>query len=676
MCVCVECVFTPNLDHEAKSSLPASSTSDEAMVTRMRNQATPQHAHQPSNDKNKAPAAHTPASATADTDKLTWQPVTAESMKSFFKGIPKKQPSQETVDYMPAAAEGTLPTLEFALPVPPVPQILPSEIEECHDKQVEEFFEEQDAILRELKNLSTEDLLKRGQAVRDHPFFWHWMNNVVQVQPEDMPYVEVFCTVLNTMPEEVCEFELWLKTQGFGLQQQAEALAEHQPPATAAGHPPSAAPVTAPAAAEVQAPAATPVTGQTKAEVGPVVQPPAAAPVTGPTVPTAAAVATQVHPPDGEHPPAAAPVSAMTGSTVEHPPAAPVTQHPPAAPATAPAAAVVGGSTTPAAAPVTEPTAPAVATSAAPMIGSFEATIVAPATPQTVGSVTSAAASAAPSPIGSLPSGSRVWVDNQLGDSQLYPQTVTTPVRTTLDSPATSPEESIQMKPITPDGMRAFWNTLRRKSTDELSIQQASPATRVLQLAAPAAPPSSAPPTAAAMATQAVPTSAAAEAASGSAGTTQAVPTPAAAEAASGPTGPTHAVPTPAAAEATSGSAGPTEAVPTPAAAEAASGSAGPTEAVPTPAAAEAASGSAGPTQAVTTPAAANAASGSAAAAANATPEAAAAPAAPTAAAETANKTEEDIKEARAAYMRFYRNVRSKKAPEAVTKHLGCEIGV
>ena len=82
------------------------------------------------------------------------------------------------------------------------------------------------------------------------------------------------------MPEEVCEFELWLKTQGFGFQQQAEALAEHQPPATAAGHPPSAAPVTAPAAAEVQAPAATPVTGQTKAEVGPVVQPPAAAPVT------------------------------------------------------------------------------------------------------------------------------------------------------------------------------------------------------------------------------------------------------------------------------------------------------------------------------------------------------------------------------------------------------------
>lgn len=176
--------------------------------------------------------------------------------------------------------------------------------------------------------------------------------------------------------------------------------------------------------------------------------------------------------------------------------------------------------------------------------------------------------------------------DNQLGDSSIF--SPPTPAPSSLKSapvPSSSPRSAdpsaLEFQPITAESMKAFWCSLRRKSTDELSA-----ANRVEPPKTPPAPPASFP-------------------------TQPPVPT-------SSPVVPS---PTPS---------------PTP---------------VPTatPASAPSMASSPGPSETpVHSPAAVP-------------------PAAPTPpAVETA-----DPKEARAAYMRFYRSVRSTKAPAAVTKTLG-----
>lgn len=227
-------------------------------------------------------------------------------------------------------------------------------------------------------------------------------------------------------------------------------------------------------------------------------------------------------------------------------------------------------------------------TTAAPASPAASTAVTAPATPVPAQGASSVAVDlTASTPV------SEMLPDNQLGDSQLNPPSCRgSPMPTQIDaSPSPQP---MDFKPVTAEGMKAFWSTLRRKSTDELSVAQPSPQTRVLG-------------------TDMSP--AAASAATPSTHDAQSVQ----------PSAETASPPTPVI----------TETPPAPTSAGDVLTPVAPAEATPPPQ-----SGTAPPGPVAATPA----------------------PPVRTA------EDDEDIKEAKAAYMRFYRSVRSKKAPPAVSK--------
>ena len=232
--------------------------------------------------------------------------------------------------------------------------------------------------------------------------------------------------------------------------------------------------------------------------------------------------------------------------------------------------------------------------------------------------------------------------DNQLGDPSLTkspspspPPVVTTPVRPS-GTPA-SPEAGTDMfRPITSEGMRAFYALMKRKSTDEFSSAQKSP----MQSSSPQplSPPAAEPVVPAAPATLGTSEAPAPTFTPATPAPTPTVPTTPAPTFTPAPTVATFTPPAPVKQTFTAAAPAPTPTVPTFPAVPAF------TPAAPTP------------TSAAATP----------------TP-----PATPTpSATETSPTTEpsaDDIKEARATYMRFYRSVRSAKAPKEVTKNLGIQ---
>ena len=247
---------------------------------------------------------------------------------------------------------------------------------------------------------------------------------------------------------------------------------------------------------------------------------------------------------------------------------------------------------------------------------------------------------------------------------QSQPALPTPPLQNTT-VPAAQTLNPIDFKPVTREGMAAFWSVMKRKSTDDLSmLSPTSPATvptprpetSVLTPEAPAiaaaatvpTPQTSiAAPAAPTIAAPAAPTIAAPEAPTIAATT---VPTPTIAAAA----------PTIAAPEASTPAIAATATVLTPTIAAAA----------PTIAAPEASTPAIAATATVPPPQTSIAAPAAPTIAAPAAPTIAA-PEAPTPEAEP---TADDIKAARATYMRYYRSLRSSKAPPAVTKPLGLDV--
>ena len=212
----------------------------------------------------------------------------------------------------------------------------------------------------------------------------------------------------------------------------------------------------------------------------------------------------------------------------------------------------------------------------------------------------------------------QVWPDNQLGDPTLYPDTpvIAQSCAKTLACTPTTPEPSAcEFKPITSEGVQAFWSALRRKSTDSL------PDTPSLEVPLPPVP---------------VP-QVLGERSSGSEASATPVSPP-----------PTEvATPAPTTAPMPENQSSPSPSTAPGATAQAPAQTPSP---APTPE----------PSQASPAP--------------STTPRASPTPS-PLAEAEAAAAQEhpsaDDIKEARASYMRFYRSIRSPKAPDAVSKILG-----
>ena len=230
-------------------------------------------------------------------------------------------------------------------------------------------------------------------------------------------------------------------------------------------------------------------------------------------------------------------------------------------------------------------------------------------------------ASKASAPTSPVPG--KLLPDNQLGDSSVFPGPSPTPSMCPLPSPTAvvpatipsapvttvmpqqSPAEKELFKPVTAEGMKAFWAVMRRKSTDSLaSPLPSSPAT------------------------------------SPAVATTSPVPAPVATSPAPlhAPSAPERPLPPPSV---------PEQPLPAPSVPEQPA------------AAAKAAATAAAPPASSTSP----------------SPPVAPVPstghAAPDDPASPAEPTADQIKEARATYMRFYRSVRSVKAPVEVTQILG-----
>lgn len=564
----------------------------EPTVAQMKAQATPQNKPQ------------TNTAAVPDDQPITYKPVKASDVKAFFSGIAKVE-SQET---LPA-----LPPPGLVLPVPPVPQVLPSEVQKSLEEQQEKYTTREDALLEELFDLSEEEFQQRVSAAVHHPLFPKFCHDCVDRFIAVEVIAEQFGKAPETSTEELCGFEMWLEEQGASNAQQAAAWQDtpqiatpRMPVATAQAPqaPEPARPVTS-AAPVVKTPKATaPVHPVTPAVAAPVVAQVATTPAVNtstaaPVGPAAPAVAT----------PAMAPVATTSATTSTAAPVGSAADTPSVTPAAAPKALPLAPTpmvTT--AAPVspvapTPPVAPhAPVTTAEPV--SPVSVVTTAATPVVVQAASSVAVDlTASSPV------SKMLPDNQLGDSQLYPPSCGSPMPTQIDaSPSPQP---MDFKPVTAEGMQAFWSTLRRKSTDELSLAQPSPQTRVLGTdMSPAASAAASPPTHDPQSAQ--------QSAETTSPSTQVIadtpPAPASAGDPVTPVAPTNATPPP-------------DPV-TPVA---------PTNAAPPPQ-----SGTASPAPLTATPA----------------------PPART------TEDDEDIKEAKAAYMRFYRSVRSKNAAAAVAKKL------
>lgn len=508
----------------------------------MRAPATPQTARN-SSSSNSIPHAAPVAPGTKD-DHITYKPVTADAVNAFFNGIPKKVKSEPSL----VKSEPSLvpPPPDQVLQTPPLPQILPSEIQASAQENQDDYTKRQDELLQILGEMDDVELKKCAAGCRAHPLFQQYCSALAC--PECPNPAEVFGSELSVMAEECCDFALWVEALGASdFEQQAQALATYE---------------TLPQPTTDTAPAAesTPTVVTPKQPAPTVVQPD-----TAPAAESTPAVVTPEQPaPTVAQPEEATNPMDVTGVVATQP-----EQHE--------------------------------QTTTSPTESKATAVVVVGDTPP------------------------QVWPDNQLGDPTLYPDTPVpaTPVivqscaKTLACTPTTPEPSACEFMPITSEGVKAFWSALRRKSTDSL------PDTPSLEVPVPPVP---------------VPQVLGARSSGSEASATPVSPAPA-----------EVATPAPTTAPMPENQTSPSPSTAPGATAQAPAQTPPP---APTP---ELSQASPAPS---TTPRASPTPSPLAEA------EAAAAQ-------ELAAPSADDIKEARACYMRFYRSVRSPKAPDAVSKILG-----
>lgn len=188
----------------------------------LRAQATPQHAIKTQ------PSLTQPQSEVA-----------ADGEGTAFGGIAKAS----TADLDP---EKLLPPHGIVLAVPPVPQILPSEI----DRETE-YNRREDAELTRLYKMDSVQLEREAATAKAHPLFQQWMIEEIQPEHDDTQFLlDFFNTNDNeNICENICSFTMWLKTQEaeqaaalLQVSQQRPALPPTEPiPAAKASSPITAA---------------------------------------------------------------------------------------------------------------------------------------------------------------------------------------------------------------------------------------------------------------------------------------------------------------------------------------------------------------------------------------------------------------------------------------------------
>ena len=190
----------------------------------LRAQATPQHAI-----KTKDSLTQTPGEPAVE-------PVLADGVGNGFGGISKA--STATIDAL-------LPPNGIVLAAPPVPQILPSEI-----NKATAFNRREDACLTRLYKMDAVELEREASAVKAHPLFQTWMIEEIQPEHDDTQFLVDFFNTddADNMVENICSFKMWLETQEA---EQASALLQvsQQQPALPPTGPIAAAKASAPTTA-------------------------------------------------------------------------------------------------------------------------------------------------------------------------------------------------------------------------------------------------------------------------------------------------------------------------------------------------------------------------------------------------------------------------------------------
>ena len=190
----------------------------------LRAQATPQHAI-----KTKDSLTQTPGEPAVE-------PVLADGVGNGFGGISKA--STATIDTL-------LPPNGIVLAAPPVPQILPSEI-----NKATAFNRREDACLTRLYKMDAVELEREASAVKAHPLFQTWMIEEIQPEHDDTQFLVDFFNTddADNMVENICSFKMWLETQEA---EQASALLQvsQQQPALPPTGPIAAAKTSAPTTA-------------------------------------------------------------------------------------------------------------------------------------------------------------------------------------------------------------------------------------------------------------------------------------------------------------------------------------------------------------------------------------------------------------------------------------------
>ena len=116
------------------------------------------------------------------------------------------------------------------LPPAPVPQILPAEIQEAHDTEgTTAYNRKEDAMLQRLAKMDDVELTTRVGQAKQHPLFAMFEQDVIQPEHDDCS--ELIYFGLDPI-QDLCEFYMYLDTQGCDQSQQADILKDiqQQPP--------------------------------------------------------------------------------------------------------------------------------------------------------------------------------------------------------------------------------------------------------------------------------------------------------------------------------------------------------------------------------------------------------------------------------------------------------------
>ena len=199
----IKLVFNPPKAKVATPAVPV-------FRARVQTQATPQNAHSTVTTA----AAPQPKQAVPD-QPISYKPVTADGVKAFFAGI-KRQ----------ATAELTQPTTpaNIVLKPPPVPQILPCKIHAEVSQQAKEYEQREHTILTHLSKLAQCEITRLAQEAKQHPLIPLYMSGLIQ--PEGGDHSQ---RLFERDPiDELCQFQIWLETQGADMANQQEAIEQVQ----------------------------------------------------------------------------------------------------------------------------------------------------------------------------------------------------------------------------------------------------------------------------------------------------------------------------------------------------------------------------------------------------------------------------------------------------------------